>query len=223
MAIARLGRSIPACAGEPRATRYRSTCGGVYPRVCGGTKTTIARHGWNEGLSPRVRGNRWWTPPAGRPAGSIPACAGEPLRGQFAHRDGQVYPRVCGGTLDPFSAMVRGEGLSPRVRGNHAERGDGRTGSGSIPACAGEPRSRWSFPGGSEVYPRVCGGTTTIHAETEKFWGLSPRVRGNHAQRVHGCTGSGSIPACAGEPRRCRSRRRVGAVYPRVCGGTNLQ
>ena len=29
--------SIPACAGEPPCGVSRSHCGGVYPRVCGGT------------------------------------------------------------------------------------------------------------------------------------------------------------------------------------------
>ena len=29
--------SIPACAGEPLIGRQPAYCGGVYPRVCGGT------------------------------------------------------------------------------------------------------------------------------------------------------------------------------------------
>ena len=50
------------------------------------------------GLSPRVRGNpeilKLWRPGAG----SIPACAGEPIpsAGKLGHN--MVYPRVCGGT-----------------------------------------------------------------------------------------------------------------------------
>ena len=31
-------------------------------------------------------------------AGSIPACAGEPVRDKLAARLDGVYPRVCGGT-----------------------------------------------------------------------------------------------------------------------------
>ena len=53
----RLG-SIPACAGEPL---LRGRCGSVprvYPRVCGGTRTTAAPTPTRQGLSPRVRGNR---------------------------------------------------------------------------------------------------------------------------------------------------------------------
>ena len=32
-------RSIPACAGEPPRAANRAGAGGVYPRVCGGTKS----------------------------------------------------------------------------------------------------------------------------------------------------------------------------------------
>ena len=53
--------------------------------------------------------------------------------------------------------------------------------------------------------------------------GLSPRVRGNlHA----GCSSypfAGSIPACAGEPRRSPRRSAPVTVYPRVCGGTRCR
>ncbi len=74
-------RSIPACAGEPRrASRGRGPAG-VYPRVCGGTH---ARQRWrraDQGLSPRVRGNRSSPVWPCRGAGSIPACAGEPPKG----------------------------------------------------------------------------------------------------------------------------------------------
>ena len=51
------GRSIPACAGEPRPAASIHPRTGVYPRVCGGTSASMnAAHSW-KGLSPRVRGN----------------------------------------------------------------------------------------------------------------------------------------------------------------------
>ena len=52
------------------------------------------------------------------------------------------------------------------------------------------------------------------------MWGLSPRVRGNLAVRHRFLKVKGSIPACAGEPRRRRRSRYRNQVYPRVCGGT---
>ena len=70
--------SIPACAGEPPASRRGRAAGQVYPRVCGGTCRSCGYGMACLGLSPRVRGN-----PADQvlhQAGkrSIPACAGEP-------------------------------------------------------------------------------------------------------------------------------------------------
>ena len=72
--------SIPACAGEPGpAWAYRGETG-VYPRVCGGTKSAIANYWSSLGLSPRVRGNLLGPEAAQGSEGSIPACAGEPGR-----------------------------------------------------------------------------------------------------------------------------------------------
>ena len=75
------GGSIPACAGEP--SRYPAPVfgAGVYPRVCGGTlrQSGVRRFRW--GLSPRVRGNPLHIWQRERSARSIPACAGEPSKG----------------------------------------------------------------------------------------------------------------------------------------------
>ena len=110
--------SIPACAGEPQPPPPASGFLWVYPRVCGGTAAAAARVISSAGLSPRVRGN----PPQGlinaNSVGSIPACAGEPVRWTAARDRIPVYPRVCGGTLLPHAIIDTPGGLSPRVRGN---------------------------------------------------------------------------------------------------------
>ncbi len=59
-------------------------------------------------------------------------------------------------------------------------------------------------------------------AATLSAMGLSPRVRGNPPWLLRICRRAGSIPACAGEPRRRRRARSAQGVYPRVCGGTDL-
>ena len=51
-----------------------------------------------------------------------------------------------------------------------------------------------------EVYPRVCGGTRPAATNPSTRYGLSPRVRGNRALKIHGQGIYRSIPACAGEP-----------------------
>ena len=153
---------------------------------------------------------------------SIPACAGEPLRGWCQNSLIKVYPRVCGGTRGRLAQSSPDRGLSPRVRGNRGQAGADFFRHGSIPACAGEPSIISTFHVSGGVYPRVCGGT--FHLRTRLFVdrGLSPRVRGNRQDTVDQPGQPRSIPACAGEPRRRASPSPDSTVYPRVCGGTSV-
>ena len=240
-------RSIPACAGEPREQCHPTRIPGVYPRVCGGTPLRALAPLIVPGLSPRVRGNPRIGRRPGRMGGSIPACAGEPRGKRPIRTSRKVYPRVCGGTRDEedemktkkgLSPRVRGnprvcggtivettsavplEGLSPRVRGNPVRGREIQENPGSIPACAGEPSRHTRLGWKARVYPRVCGGTLTEEALRAAETGLSPRVRGNLRPQIPGRRRTGSIPACAGEPRWERCQERQYRVYPRVCGGT---
>ena len=131
--------SIPACAGEPARRRACTTTTRVYPRVCGGTVEAVAAARLLLGLSPRVRGNPRRAAGGAGASGSIPACAGEPCPPAFLTDVAAVYPRVCGGTARTPRPSTRGEGLSPRVRGNLLGRQVGERRGRSIPACAGEP------------------------------------------------------------------------------------
>ena len=132
----------------------------------------------------------------------------------------RVYPRVCGGTEIPSGVGKSLKGLSPRVRGNPSGRRSSSLRQGSIPACAGEPPSLSDRECMMRVYPRVCGGTSIRSRRAAREAGLSPRVRGNQLALLWGESASGSIPACAGEPRATRSSSWMIRVYPRVCGGT---
>ena len=132
-------RSIPACAGEPPSGRSSEPLPAVYPRVCGGTYTTLRRDFFLSGLSPRVRGNPTVLSSDLIGKRSIPACAGEPQRRQAGAWKLMVYPRVCGGTTEWIWTGSLMAGLSPRVRGNpYCMRLPGFL-VRSIPACAGEP------------------------------------------------------------------------------------
>ena len=154
--------------------------------------------------------------------GSIPACAGEPCRTLPGLKATEVYPRVCGGTRSRSGRGVPSLGLSPRVRGNPDINANPPMPNRSIPACAGEPVNAGAGGVSGRVYPRVCGGTMGTATGGRPWDGLSPRVRGNRNRPSLSGPRAGSIPACAGEPRRgCRSGWRTG-VYPRVCGGTSL-
>ena len=176
-----------------------------------------------EGLSPRVRGNPADSLHAADTGRSIPACAGEPLIQQLNHLILRVYPRVCGGTTDLAVAAPSGLGLSPRVRGNPGGHNLGGGCRRSIPACAGEPFPPPSAAVPLPVYPRVCGGTRAGSLLAGNNCGLSPRVRGNRVSHVTGSRRLGSIPACAGEPAPFQVGTRRNAVYPRVCGGTQIK
>ena len=91
---------------------------------------------------------------------------------------------------------------------------------GSIPAPAGEPQLVPRPHCATTVYPRACGGTQGKELVLVEVLGLSPRLRGNRAPRVHVGSSLRSIPAPAGEPRQLRPLRLQQSVYPRACGGT---
>ena len=84
--------SIPACAGEPPVSQRLLCLGRVYPRVCGGTKSSCRSRLCAGGLSPRVRGNRLTDSQAAFRKGSIPACAGEPLTNVIEYA--QLYSNI---------------------------------------------------------------------------------------------------------------------------------
>ena len=165
--------------------------GWVYPRVCGGTPAPAPPISTIRGLSPRVRGTALHHRP-GRAArglsprvrgnlpmsrmvdqdfqvGSIPACAGEPVRPLAV----ELTPATrsipaCAGepTRRRLTMYIIPHGLSPRVRGNQQNffKPISAADIGSIPACAGEPCSQ------------------SLKCITV-ILGLSPRVRGNPGVR----------------------------------------
>ena len=91
-------RTIPACAGEPRAHPRPERLRKDYPRVCGGTIISVEDRSSMMGLSPRVRGNQSHSALPASVRGTIPACAGEPLNASTKCCQTEDYPRVCGGT-----------------------------------------------------------------------------------------------------------------------------
>ena len=132
-------RSIPAWAGEPRSVPLLRGPAKVYPRVGGGTAGPGDVVERPRGLSPRGRGNPARPPGRWRRLGSIPAWAGEPPRRGYDAAQGQVYPRVGGGTLVANVRPINRQGLSPRGRGNLCASLEWAHRRRSIPAWAGEP------------------------------------------------------------------------------------
>ena len=219
-ARARRPGSIPAGAGEPAPGCGCSGGCWVYPRGCGGTAAQPSIAAQSVGLSPRVRGNPVGTTPVDQRRGSIPAGAGEPMRATRRGGTTRVYPRGCGGTGAEYLGDLLDRGLSPRVRGNRRLVPAGEERAGSIPAGAGEPRSRAMTASRSRVYPRGCGGTRDELGGPRRTAGLSPRVRGNRGRTSGSSARAGSIPAGAGEPTASARHGGRSRVYPRGCGGT---
>ena len=172
-----------------------------------------------EGLSPRMRGSHVVDSHALGYVGPIPAHAGEPAR----HRSHQIvigaYPRACGGACGHGHLRIKTCGLSPRMRGSHADRVAIGHPSRPIPAHAGEPAEVHVYRRAAGAYPRACGGADTPVRCASSDWGLSPRMRGSLSEEPGNEIRTRPIPAHAGEPgtdQRGAGRHRA---YPRACGG----
>ena len=177
---------------------------GDYPRSCGGTSDSLASSRTISGLSPLVRGN-----PIARASnmigtGTIPARAGEPMKGRSLRLRNGDYPRSCGGTFRRLAAGGPKTGLSPLVRGNQTALLAATGHHGTIPARAGEPRSPAHGQAHEGDYPRSCGGTLWPVVLVAGWAGLSPLVRGNLLKGGYKHERGGTIPARAGEPSSTR-------------------
>ena len=170
------------------------------------------------GPSPRVRGIRLNAGEGVGGGGSIPACAGNPVAVCLLHLHGEVHPRVCGESPNRPQSAVCGRGPSPRVRGIQAPGKRPTVKQGSIPACAGNPYGAPVYLACSRVHPRVCGESASWSYQGVTHEGPSPRVRGIRGHGGARDLAPGSIPACAGNPRRDRGVGAVIRVHPRVCG-----
>ncbi len=212
--------SIPARTGEPPCLAGSIPVWRVYPRAYGGTRRLVDGTITAGGLSPRVRGNQPQSLCHAGQTRSIPARTGEPVSIAYEGKEGKVYPRAYGGTLNRSHAMVSKAGLSPRVRGNLATPAAPPETVRSIPARTGEPAGCGGTVLFCRVYPRAYGGTIPGWLAHRAWLGLSPRVRGNLQLPAAYEADAGSIPARTGEPQAERGRLGLRRVYPRAYGGT---
>jgi len=174
-----------------------------HPRVGGGTANAVGSKEFDQGPSPRGRGN----PP--NPSGmsislrAIPAWAGEPPWPPPPPAAIRGHPRVGGGTADCYKIEFDDGGPSPRGRGNLGGQDLDHQPGRAIPAWAGEPSVRIAHDPERTDHPRVGGGTTSVLLAGTRARGPSPRGRGNPSRmtpadcsaeghpRVGGGTGEG--------------------------------
>ncbi len=108
------------------------------------------------------------------------------------------------------------------MRGSRPRLWRRRQNVGSIPACAGQPGRSSGYERRTGVDPRVCGAASTNGLRANTNPGRSPRVRGSQSAQANERSLVGSIPACAGQPRRNQAAPRRLKVDPRVCGAAAL-
>ena len=193
-------RSIPAGAGNPRATAAGFPPCRVHPRGCGESAPSARASPATNGPSPRVRGIQAAHVAPHAVLGSIPAGAGNPWLGFRAASRLRVHPRGCGESPSRARRALTGPGPSPRVRGIHDRRRRVRVQVGSIPAGAGNPACARPCLRSRRVHPRGCGESLVQLCQAYRQAGPSPRVRGIRGAQPPDRRRRGSIPAGAGNP-----------------------
>ena len=142
----KIGRFIPAHAGNTDFTYAVDSGLAVHPRACGEHARLALPSPPSGGSSPRMRGTR------------------RPARRRGIGRP--VHPRACGEHETQEQPRTPSDGSSPRMRGT-LRRSDGRGGQRRfIPAHAGNTRVGCGFVGGPSVHPRACGEHLTSDSQT---------------------------------------------------------
>ena len=113
----RLGRFIPACAGNMPSRTTDLATNSVHPRVCGEHYVLPKVTNIITGSSPRVRGTFYLGIRKLSKLRFIPACAGNMIYRALFCDSISVHPRVCGEHIRISSHLVTLSGSSPRVRG----------------------------------------------------------------------------------------------------------
>ena len=214
----RVGRFIPACAGNILSSASMPAMLAVHPRVCGEHVERCHEAGQRAGSSPRVRGtlsngrfcrcfNRF-----------IPACAGNIGKAHVQASKNTVHPRVCGEHNARPSNALDFDGSSPRVRGTCVVQFAAFLAGRFIPACAGNIDDAPAPPIIGSVHPRVCGEHLSSCALSWPRCGSSPRVRGTLGVGARSHQKLRFIPACAGNITCAPVRLSTRSVHPRVCG-----
>ena len=168
-----------------------------------------------------MRGKLWRNQPELRRQGTIPAHAGETRAGSARMASMWDHPRACGGNAATSSIFCGGRGPSPRMRGKRCAPHRQRGRAGTIPAHAGETRTRAAGGPLQGDHPRACGGNLIPGGQPEPSGGPSPRMRGKHETDVKQVDNAGTIPAHAGETHVAAEEVLKIRDHPRACGGNN--
>ncbi len=175
------------------------------------------------GRSPRARSSQRRQGEDLGVAGSISACAEQPICRSHRRRRRQVDLRVRGAAELRAIQMQLEQGRSPRARSSPHRRRGGRARVGSISACAEQPGLRLGFARPVEVDLRVRGAAPLGVLATADLWGRSPRARSSRRRVAEAQVSAGSISACAEQPSDVSSSLLKTAVDLRVRGAATLR
>ena len=196
---------IPACAGNTIDRADGHSADRDHPRVCGEHASGSGSFFGGSGSSPRVRGTPHVHEPPSCVCGIIPACAGNTWKFRRSKGYFRDHPRVCGEHFNAVRSATSPQGSSPRVRGTLLPSRWSTISHGIIPACAGNTVSAISSLPPNRDHPRVCGEHRFVRPSVVSGSGSSPRVRGTPAVARRARSGTGIIPACAGNTGLARS------------------
>ena len=191
-------RIIPALAGNTSSPRPPAHGGTDHPRSRGEYWQAGSAKLHRTGSSPLSRGIHNGLGGFGIVDRIIPALAGNTRADAEAVRPGGDHPRSRGEYDDEAGDYIPHDGSSPLSRGIRPAPGRSRSGTGIIPALAGNTRRRAGRRSREPDHPRSRGEYRSVLSARHCDHGSSPLSRGILVLRVQGGAVPGIIPALAG-------------------------
>ena len=212
---------IPAHAGNTKVGSPNVFVSRDHPRACGEHVDGASHDVGAEGSSPRMRGTRQTVHRLRRPAGIIPAHAGNTSRPCMMPSLVQDHPRACGEHYRTGVVPFAVSGSSPRMRGTQHVCWYFCVIHGIIPAHAGNTKFKPKKTTDDWDHPRACGEHCPRNSRVCRSSGSSPRMRGTLGDRNISIILAGIIPAHAGNTGMFVARARLHRDHPRACGEHN--
>ena len=214
----KVGRFIPAYAGNAWARPSPWTPSTVHPRMRGGRTPFLPYSSPSSGSSPHARGTLPIDGAVHPDKRFIPACAGNAKGLPRASCPRSVHPRMCGERVNGPNKLARIPGSSPHVRGTLSRLPEETDEGRFIPACAGNASSPQLMTQWPPVHPRMCGERVVPGGNHDMLSGSSPHVRGTLLKRQPRPHPVRFIPACAGNAAWVQCSPSGTSVHPRMCG-----
>ena len=209
---------IPARAGNTDLAGHNVHRFRAHPRSRGEHfyQSPLAGGFW--GSSPLARGTPGADLPPAASTGLIPARAGNTIASVAGDAMDWAHPRSRGEHLRVLMGEHYAQGSSPLARGTHVPGVDCRTGTGLIPARAGNTLCAgwwWSSRG---AHPRSRGEHNVLDSTQDGALGSSPLARGTQDAAGLPSYLTGLIPARAGNTSVSLSVRLASRAHPRSRG-----